>query len=52
MTMYPDVLRKAQEAIDSVVGSPESANSRLPDFEDRESIPYMEAFLKQLYRYA
>jgi hypothetical protein len=50
MTMYPDVLRRAQAAIDAVVGSPDSADSRLPDFEDREAIPYMEAFLKELYR--
>ena len=47
MTRNPDVLRKAQEEIDSVVG-----HDRLPDFNDRGSLPYLEAILEELYRYA
>ncbi|KAL7278452.1 LOW QUALITY PROTEIN: hypothetical protein ACG7TL_007450 [Trametes sanguinea] len=45
MTRNPDVLRKAQEEIDSVVG-----HDRLPDFSDRGSLPYLDAMLEELYR--
>ncbi|OSD03862.1 cytochrome P450 [Trametes coccinea BRFM310] len=46
MTRNPDVLRKAQEEIDSVVG-----HDRLPDFSDRGSLPYLDAMLEELYRW-
>ncbi len=39
------VLRKAQEEMDRVVGP-----DRLPDFGDRESLPYLNAVLEELYR--
>ncbi|PSR70426.1 hypothetical protein PHLCEN_2v13677 [Hermanssonia centrifuga] len=42
----PGVFKKAQEEIDRVIG-----NDRLPDFEDRKSLPYMECVLKELYRW-
>ena len=42
----PHVQRKAQEEIDRVVG-----NSRLPDFNDRASLPYIEAIYRELFRY-
>lgn len=45
MVLHPEVYRKAQEEIDRVVG-PE----RLPDFEDREQLPYLECLLKEVYR--
>ncbi len=45
MVMNPEAFKKAQEEIDQVVG-----NDRLPDFEDRKSLPYMECVLKELYR--
>ncbi|OBZ80086.1 O-methylsterigmatocystin oxidoreductase [Grifola frondosa] len=37
MTAYPEVLKKLQGEIDRVVG-----NERLPDFSDRNSIPYVD----------
>ncbi|KAI0753673.1 cytochrome P450 [Fomes fomentarius] len=40
------VLRKAQEEMDRVVGP-----DRLPDFGDRESLPYLNAVLEELYRW-
>ncbi|KAI0632676.1 cytochrome P450 [Trametes polyzona] len=40
------VLLKAQEEIDKVVGS-----SRLPDFSDRESLPYVDALLEEIHRW-
>ncbi|OBZ74507.1 O-methylsterigmatocystin oxidoreductase [Grifola frondosa] len=46
MAIYPDVLKKAQEEIDRVTG-----NQRLPDFGDRESLPYLECILKETYRW-
>ncbi|KAL4249483.1 cytochrome P450 family protein [Abortiporus biennis] len=46
MALYPEVQSKAQEEIDWVVGS-----DRLPDFSDRESLPYVEALLKEVLRW-
>ncbi|KAH9917056.1 cytochrome P450 monooxygenase [Fomitopsis serialis] len=46
MTLYPEVVKKAQDEIDRVVG-----NARLPDFEDRSSLPYLECILSELYRW-
>lgn len=40
MILHPEVLRKAQEEIDSVVGS-----DRMPIFSDRPSLPYSKLFL-------
>ncbi|KAJ3010156.1 hypothetical protein NUW54_g2574 [Trametes sanguinea] len=46
MTRNPHVLRKAQEEIDRVVGK-----DRLPDFTDRESLPYVNALLEEVLRW-
>ncbi|KAJ9267651.1 hypothetical protein DTO212C5_5890 [Paecilomyces variotii] len=46
MTVYPDVQRKAQEEIDRVIGS-----ERLPGFEDRENLPYIDAIVKEILRW-
>ncbi|OJJ45126.1 hypothetical protein ASPZODRAFT_134551 [Penicilliopsis zonata CBS 506.65] len=43
---YPQTADKAQKELDSVVGS-----SRLPRFEDRERLPYLNAFLMELMRW-
>ena len=45
MLLYPDVYRKAREEIDRVIG-----NERLPDLTDRDSLPYLEALVMELYR--
>ncbi|KAF8967353.1 cytochrome P450 [Flammula alnicola] len=42
MLHYPEIMRKAQAEIDSVVGS-----SRLPDFDDDASMPYVQAIIKE-----
>ncbi|TFK45989.1 cytochrome P450 [Heliocybe sulcata] len=44
--LYPEVQKKAQAEVDSVVG-----RDRLPGYEDRESLPYLEAVCKELYRW-
>ncbi|KAF8841329.1 cytochrome P450 [Paxillus ammoniavirescens] len=46
MTLYPRVMKKAQEELDSVVGA-----GRLPTFADRPSLPYLEALVTELFRW-
>ena len=46
MVLYPKAQKRAQEEIDRVVG-----NSRLPDFGDRESLVYVEAFFREVLRW-
>ena len=45
MLMHPEVQRKAQEELDRVVG-----RDRLPEFEDRDSLPYLDALTKEVLR--
>ena len=45
MVHYPEVQKKAQAEIDTVVGT-----DRLPMFDDRSRLPYVEALLKEIYR--
>lgn len=45
MAAHPEAQRKAQHEIDSVVGL-----HRLPDFSDKESLPYVNAMLKEVLR--
>lgn len=46
MANYPEVQKKAQKEIDAVVGT-----HRLPNFEDRKSLPYVEAVMKETFRW-
>ena len=46
MAMFPEVQKKAQAEIDAVVGK-----NRLPDFNDRESLPYIAALMKEIFRW-
>lgn len=46
MALHPNVMRKAQAEIDEVVGP-----NRLPTFEDRDSLPYLRAVLKETLRW-
>jgi hypothetical protein len=46
MILHPEVFAKAQAEIDRVVGT-----DRLPDFQDRMSLPYVESLVKEVYRY-
>ena len=47
MVLHPDVYQRARAEIDRVVGS-----ERLPDFEDREHLPYLECVVKEVFRYS
>ena len=46
MALYPEVQKKAQAEIDTVVGP-----NRLPDFHDRPSLPYINAVVKESLRW-
>lgn len=46
MTIFPDVQEKAQQELDTVVGS-----DRLPNYGDWDSLPYTEALLRELLRW-
>lgn len=45
MLVNPESQRLAQEEIDRVVG-----NGRLPTFEDRASLPYIECVVREILR--
>ncbi|KAI0338581.1 cytochrome P450 [Trametopsis cervina] len=47
MTRHPEVFKKAQQEIDRVVGE-----DRLPDFDDRASLSYLECIFMEVLRYA
>jgi cytochrome P450 len=44
--LHPDAQKRAQAEIDAVVGT-----ERLPTFEDRSSLPYVEAVLRETLRW-
>ena len=46
MALHPEVQKKAQAEIDAVVGL-----NRLPDFEDRPYLPYVNAVVKESMRW-
>ncbi|KZT37264.1 cytochrome P450 [Sistotremastrum suecicum HHB10207 ss-3] len=46
MVLNPDVQKRAQSELDSVVGS-----ERLPRLSDKSNLPYVEALVKEAYRY-
>jgi cytochrome P450 len=46
MTLYPDILAKAQAEIDTVIGL-----TRLPMLSDRTQLPYINAIILEVYRH-
>lgn len=46
-TVYPEVQRKAQAEIDRVIG-----NDRLPTLADQPDLPYIDALMKEVLRWA
>ncbi|KAF7359633.1 Cytochrome P450 [Mycena venus] len=47
MVLHPECQLKAQEELDRVIGS-----ARLPEFADRESLPYVECVYQEVFRWA
>jgi cytochrome P450 len=45
MVLYPQEFKKAQQEVDRVIG-----RHRLPNFDDRPSLPYLECVLKEVLR--
>jgi cytochrome P450 len=46
MALYPEVQQKAQEEIERVIGP-----YKLPTFNDRERLPYIDAVVKETLRW-
>jgi cytochrome P450 len=46
MALHPEAQTKAQAEIDAVVG-----RDRLPDFNDRDNLPYVDALLRETLRW-
>jgi cytochrome P450 len=46
MVLFPDVQKRIQAELDTVVG-----RKRLPTFEDRASLPYLDATIKESLRF-
>lgn len=46
MALYPDVLKNAHAELDTVVGP-----SRLPDFDDKTSLTYVNAIIREASRW-
>nr|BAL05144.1 cytochrome P450 [Phanerodontia chrysosporium] len=46
MVKFPEVQKKAQEEIGRVIG-----NDRLPEIQDRDSLPYVNAIMKEIFRW-
>lgn len=46
MVLFPGVQERAQAELDTVVGT-----DRLPDFSDRNQLPYIAALIKEVWRW-
>lgn len=46
MALYPEVQKKAQQQLDSVI-----TRGRLPNFSDLQALPYIRAIVKELLRW-
>ena len=46
MSLYPDAQRKAQAELDAIVGP-----NRLPNFEDRDTLVYVNALIREALRW-
>ena len=46
MSLYPEIQEKAHAQLNAVVGP-----NRLPEIHDRESLPYVDAILKETMRW-
>lgn len=45
MVLYPDIFKKAQASVDRV------CKGRIPDFTDKNSLPYVDALVKESLRW-
>jgi hypothetical protein len=45
MLTFPEVLKKAREEVDRVIG-----NERMPEFHDKDQLPYVVALINETLR--
>lgn len=46
MSLFPEVQKRAQAELDSIVGG-----DRLPNFADRSNLPYVDGLVKEVLRW-
>lgn len=46
MVLHPEILKRAQDEVDAVVG-----RLRLPNLNDRQNLPYIDAIVKEVLRW-
>ncbi|KAF8519800.1 cytochrome P450 [Hysterangium stoloniferum] len=51
LVLNPDVQHRAHKELDTVLGSPDNISFRLPSFDDRPHLPYIDALLKESLRW-
>jgi len=51
MTLNPSIQTRAQAELDSVIGSNDNIEMRLPTFSDRDRLPYVNAIVKEVLRW-
>jgi cytochrome P450 len=51
LVLNPDIQRRAHRELDTILGSPENNDFRLPSFEDRPRLPYIDALVKESLRW-
>ncbi|KIJ25480.1 hypothetical protein M422DRAFT_38684 [Sphaerobolus stellatus SS14] len=51
LVVFPNVQHRAQEELDHIIGGADSPSFRLPTFNDRPNLPYIEALLKEILRW-
>ncbi|KIJ57200.1 hypothetical protein M422DRAFT_149594 [Sphaerobolus stellatus SS14] len=51
LILHPEIQKRVHRELDSVLGSPDSAEFRLPIWEDRSRTPYLEALIKEILRW-
>jgi cytochrome P450 len=51
MTLNPSIQTRAQAELDSVIGSNDDIEMRLPTFSDRDRLPYVNAIVKEVLRW-
>ncbi|KIJ57257.1 hypothetical protein M422DRAFT_149188 [Sphaerobolus stellatus SS14] len=51
LTLHPEIQKRVHWELDSVLGSPDSPEFRLPIWDDRSRTPYLEALIKEILRW-
>jgi len=52
MALFPEVQRRAQAEVDAVCDARGPDRTHLPDFDDKDSMPYIDALMTEIFRWA